>query len=130
MVGAGVPATFVLARGSVEKPKKEVTAGGVGCVPGEADFKLTAKATDGERRAKLAGWVARADNPLFSRVIVNRLWHHHFGVGIVDTPSDFGANGGKPTHPELLDWLASEIVSPSWRAGGRQPPVTGEGTGG
>ncbi len=109
-VSTAVPVTHILSRGSVEKPKKEVTPGGVGCVPGESAFDLTAKATDGERRKKLAEWVARADNPLFTRVIVNRLWHHHFGVGIVDTPSDFGANGGKPSHPELLDWLASELV--------------------
>jgi hypothetical protein len=112
---APVPATHILHRGSVEKPKKEVQAGGVECVPGEYGFGLTAKATDGERRKKLAEWVARADNPLFARVMVNRLWHHHFGVGIVDTPSDFGANGGKPSHPELLDWLASELVGQKFK---------------
>jgi hypothetical protein len=110
-VSTTVPATHILHRGSVEKPKKEVTPGGVACVPGASDFELTAKATDGERRKKLAEWVARSDNPLFTRVIVNRLWQHHFGVGLVDTPSDFGANGGKPSHPELLDWLADELVS-------------------
>ena len=114
-VSAAVPATHVLNRGNVEKPRKEVRPGGVEAVPGVADFGLTAKATDGERRAKLAEWVARTDNPLFARVMVNRLWHHHFGVGIVDTPSDFGANGGKPSHPELLDWLASELVEQKFK---------------
>jgi hypothetical protein len=118
---APVSAAHVLHRGSVEKPRKEVRPGGVECVPGTADFGLTAKATDADRRTKLAEWVARADNPLFTRVAVNRLWHHHFGLGIVDTPSDFGANGGKPSHPELLDWLASELLSPS--------PLEGEGLG-
>ena len=53
-------------------------------------------------------------NPLFARVIVNRLWHYHFGVGLVDTPNDFGFNGGRPSHGELLDWLASEIVAQRW----------------
>ncbi len=112
-VSTAVPVTHILHRGSVEKPKKEVKPGAVASVPGESDFDLTAKATDGDRRKKLAEWVARADNPLFTRVIVNRLWHHHFGVGIVETPSDFGANGGKPSHPELLDWLAAELVAPT-----------------
>lgn len=112
---APVPAAHVLHRGNVEKPKKEVQAGGVECVPGESGFGLTAKATDAERRKKLAEWIARADNPLFTRVIVNRLWHHHFGIGIVDTPSDFGANGGKPSHPELLDWLASELAEKKYQ---------------
>jgi hypothetical protein len=115
VVPAAVPTTHILARGNVEKPKKEVQAGGVDCIPGESDFGLTAKATDGERRQKLAEWIPRADNPLFTRVAVNRLWHHHFGVGLVDTPSDFGANGGKPTHPELLDWLASELVEQKFK---------------
>jgi hypothetical protein len=54
------------------------------------------------------------ENPLTARVIVNRLWHHHFGTGLVDTPSDFGVNGGRPTHPELLDWLASELMENGW----------------
>jgi hypothetical protein len=66
------------------------------------------------RRTVLANWLADAKNPLTSRVMVNRLWHHHFGIGIVPTPGDFGRMGQKPTHPELLDWLASEFVSSGW----------------
>jgi hypothetical protein len=62
----------------------------------------------------LANWIADAKNPLTARVFVNRVWHYHFGTGIVDTPSEFGLNGGRQTHPELLDWLASEFVAHGW----------------
>src|SRR5205823_2296853 len=63
----------------------------------------------------LAKWIASPDNPLTARVIVNRLWQHHFGRGIVPTASDFGIRGEEPTHPELLDWLASELVAGGWK---------------
>jgi hypothetical protein len=63
------------------------------------------------RRAALADWIASPENPLAARVIVNRLWHHHFGRGIVATPNDFGFSGARPTHPELLDALASELAA-------------------
>ncbi len=66
------------------------------------------------RRVRLADWIASADNPLTARVLVNRLWQYTFGTGLVDTPSDFGANGTRPTHPELLDWLADEFVKGGW----------------
>ena len=67
------------------------------------------------RRAALAAWLTGGSNPLTARVIVNRLWQHHFGRGIVATPSDFGVRGEPPSHPELLDWLASELIREGWR---------------
>ena len=63
---------------------------------------------------ELAEWIASPENPLTARVIVNRIWQHHFGRGIVPTPNDFGRAGLPPTHPELLDWLASEFVDGGW----------------
>lgn len=71
------------------------------------------KPTSGRRRA-LAEWITSRENPLTARVIVNRLWHHHFGRGVVATPNDFGRTGQAPTHPELLDWLASELIEHDW----------------
>ncbi len=101
--------THVLHRGDTRQPRAEVSPGGIRALGG-ADFRLDATASDAIRRSRLADWVASAENPLFARVMANRVWHYHFGVGLVDTPNDFGFNGGRPTHPELLDWLALQLV--------------------
>src|SRR6266850_5627528 len=68
----------------------------------------------GSGRLDLANWIADAKNPLTARVMANRIWQYHFGKGIVQTPNDFGARGKAPTHPELLDWLASRFVENGW----------------
>jgi hypothetical protein len=78
-------------------------------------YSLAPDAPEAERRLALGRWIGSDDNPLTARVLVNRIWHYHFGTGIVDTPSDFGALGGRPTHPELLDWLAGRLIEHGWR---------------
>jgi len=102
----------VLARGDTRAQGEVVSAGGVASLVGlDAEFGLAPDAPEGERRVALARWITSPQNPLFARVAVNRLWHYHFGAGLVDTPNDFGFNGGRPTHPELLDWLADALVA-------------------
>jgi hypothetical protein len=99
----------VLKRGDVEKPEELATPGGLSCVNGlDPDFRIIGS-DEGPRRAALANWIADPRNPLTWRSIANRVWHYHFGKGLVDTPNDFGKNGSKPSHPELLDWLACEL---------------------
>ena len=107
--------TRLLNRGQAAEPRELVSAGGLPMVATGSDFGITPDAPEGERRKKLAEWITRSDNPLFARVLVNRLWHHHFGIGIVETPNDFGFNGGRPSHPELLDHLAFEFVKSGYR---------------
>jgi len=107
--------THLLNRGNPGEPRELVTAGGIASLrPLKAEFGLDEKASDADRRAALAYWLTDVHNPLFARVMVNRLWHYHFGVGLVDTPNDFGFNGGRPSHPELLDWLAAELIRSGW----------------
>jgi len=78
-------------------------------------FALPATAPEAQRRKELADWIVSNDNPLTPRVLANRIWAWHFGTGIVETPSDFGYMGGRPTHPELLDWLARKIQAEKWK---------------
>ncbi len=100
-----------LDRGNPQAPREVVSPGGVKAVSGpSADFGLPADASDDERRKALAQWITSQDNPLFARVMANRVWHYHFGSGIVETPNDLGFNGGRPSHGELLDWLAGEFI--------------------
>ena len=107
--------TRVLARGDPESAGDAVSPGAVSAVPGgPSDFALKPDAPDPPRRRALARWITHPRNPLFARVIVNRLWHHHFGAGLVETPSDFGINGALPSHPDLLDWLATQLVEHDW----------------
>ena len=102
----------ILKRGDPEQSGEAVAPGGLACIPGvESDFKLDEKSTDAERRLALARWLTDPKNPVPDRVMVNRVWHYHFGKGLVSTPSDFGLNGDRPSHPELLDWLAARFAS-------------------
>ncbi len=110
------PPTFVLGRGDVEKKGQRVAAGGLSSVRfPSADFGLADDAPEAERRRRLADWVAHPANPLTARVIVNRIWHYHFGTGLIATPNDFGHNGDRPSHPELLDWMASDFLAQETR---------------
>ncbi len=112
----GAPVRHLLVRGSPFEKGEEVSAGGVASLRNglPSDFGLKPNASEGERRRKLAEWVAHENNPLFARVMVNRIWHYHFGQGLVKTPNDLGFSGGKPSHPELLDWLAAEFRIRGW----------------
>jgi hypothetical protein len=108
---AGPRPVHVLKRGDINKPGKEAKPGALACVPGlEAHFPLADPSDEGSRRAALARWLSDPHNVLTWRSIVNRVWHYHFGRGLVDTPNDFGHMGSLPTHPELLDWLACRLL--------------------
>ena len=105
---AGVPRPVqMLRRGDINRPVELAAAGSLTCVSAlPSKFDLTDPTDEGARRAALARWLTHPDNPLTWRSIVNRVWHYHFGRGLVETPNDFGKMGGRPSHPELLDWLA------------------------
>lgn len=101
----------LLRRGDPEQPLEQV----VPAVPSAiGSVKLTNKTDEQDRRKELANWIASPENRLTSRVMVNRIWLAHFGTGLVDTPNDFGRNGTKPSHPQLLDYLANEFVHSGW----------------
>ncbi|HEY1381844.1 MAG TPA: DUF1553 domain-containing protein, partial [Gemmataceae bacterium] len=104
--------THRLHRGDPMQKRELVAPAGLTAVG--PPLHLPADAADRDRRLALARWLTDPANPLPARVMVNRLWHYHFGRGIVDTPSDFGRHGGRPSHPELLDWLAAEFVGHGW----------------
>lgn len=115
----GVPTSRVMIRGEYDNPGEIVEAGFPSCITGNQDaapirldpFKRWPTRS---RRMALAQWIASSKNPMTARVMVNRLWHWHFGRGLVATPSDFGALSDGPSHPELLDWLAIQFVKEKW----------------
>ncbi|MCW5554150.1 MAG: PSD1 domain-containing protein [Verrucomicrobiae bacterium] len=137
------PATRRFHRGDPMQQREEISPGALGAIPvrfdldtaigrglqpaeilnagGPTGFAASAAqelTEDQRRRLALARWISDPANPLTARVMANRLWQYHFGEGLVSTPSDFGENGARPTHPELLDWLASEFMQPTadWSA--------------
>ena len=103
--------THRLHRGDPAQKREPIVPGSISKLDG---FQLTDDSSETERRKKLAQWIIDPRNPLTARVMANRLWHYTFGTGLVDTPSDFGINGGRPSHPELLDFLATEFVNHDW----------------
>jgi mono/diheme cytochrome c family protein len=108
----GVPEpVYRFHRGDPMAPKEAIAPGGLTSFGG---FELALDSSDLDRRVALAEWIASPSHPLTARVIVNRLWHYHFGTGLVETPSDFGKGGGVPSHPELLDWLAVQFIEQGW----------------
>jgi mono/diheme cytochrome c family protein len=104
--------THRLHRGDPMQPREPVAPAALSAFG--ATLPLSMSTPERERRLALAKWITDPGHPLTARVLVNRLWQHHFGDGIVSTPSDFGLNGAKPTHPELLDWLAAEFRENRW----------------
>jgi mono/diheme cytochrome c family protein len=117
--GPQAPETFVFYRGNPHaepKPENLVEPAFLEVLdPPQPQIVPPADGESTGRRLALAAWITSPDNPLTARVIVNRLWQHHFGRGIVRSASNFGFAGDPPTHPELLDWLASELIAADWR---------------
>jgi hypothetical protein len=103
----------VLSRGDTGKPGDAVGMRVLGVLLPDGSAELPADAT--QPKTKLAEWLLQGDHPLTARVIVNRIWQYHFGSGLVRTPNDFGVNGDSPSHPELLDFLANELIDGGWR---------------
>lgn len=113
-----VPTTNLFHRGDPKQPKEPIAPGGLTILAsGEEPFAIAEKdpslPTTG-RRLAYARWLTSGKHPLVARVLVNRIWMHHLGRGLVETPSDFGTLGARPENPKLLDWLASEFVEQSW----------------
>ena len=102
----------LLKNGERLQPREEVLPASLSSIPSlERTFIQPASSKTTKRRLELAEWIAHPKNPLTARVIVNRLWQHHFGEGIVRTPNNFGFLADPPTHPQLLDWLAAEFLA-------------------
>lgn len=113
-----IPATFLFFRGDHDQPKQELKPANLMILTSDSAKDAIPENVAGlpttGRRLALARLLTNETHPLTARVLVNRVWMHHFGRGIVPTPGDFGALGEKPTHPQLLDWLASEFISNGW----------------
>jgi len=110
-----IPVTKVLFQGNHKDPREPVVPGFISALdPNPAEIKKSRNAKTTGRRLTLADWIASTNHPLTARVFVNRAWQQHFGSGLVATANDFGLAGAKPTHPELLDWLAGEFVREGW----------------
>ena len=108
--------TFVHQGGDPMKPREPVSPSSPVVLDHvTASYALPLDAPEGARRYALARWIVATDNPLTPRVLANRVWQYHFGTGLVDTPSDFGFQGGQPSHPELLDFLAGRLLAQGWR---------------
>jgi hypothetical protein len=112
-IGPKAPATYVLRGGNFALKGDEVQPGFLSILD-PTDAKVTALPNSTGRRTALATWLTDPKNPLVARVMVNRIWHYNFGKGIVATPGDFGRMGSRPTHPELLDYLAANFVENGW----------------
>jgi hypothetical protein len=113
--GPDAPPTFRLAGGNFRRPHEQVLPAFPHCLTdGHAEVHPPRSACGTGRRSALARWLCQPDHPLTARVIANRLWQHHLGQGIVGTPNDFGVMGDSPSHPELLDFLAVELIERGW----------------
>ena len=113
-IGRDAPKTFIAIRGNPEAHGEEVQPGFLTALGGGDVPEPPLHAPTTYRRKALAEWIAKEDNPLFARVMVNRIWQFHFGSGLMRTSSDFGTRGGLPSHPEMLDWLAAEFAAKKW----------------
>jgi mono/diheme cytochrome c family protein len=111
-----VPVTYRFHRGDPDQPKQAIAPGGLTILEERVPLNVVKEPerTTTGRRLALARWLTSPDHPLTSRVFVNRVWMHHFARGLVASPADFGKLGERPTHPELLDWLATEFMSHGW----------------
>ena len=115
--GAKLPVTRLFHRGDPDQPKQELAPGALAILDDRHALAVPAPdpgAPGSGRRLALANWLVDPRNPLTARVLVNRVWMHHFGKGLVATPGDFGRLGLPPSHPELLDWLADEFMRSGW----------------